>query len=164
MQHETGLPELPPSLSSLIGTAVTEARHLNPSRYQPNYNFWHASCPAACFICDAGAVIAAILIPAGDDFSSDTTVDPDAFPREWRDALLALDFARSGSLHEALTAFVQAYDPGAPFDPAPFREIDQNIFHALGPNTNGDYTDWPTFHAHLDYMDQVASQLETHDL
>lgn len=164
MPHETGLPALPLSLSSLIRTAVTEARHLNPSRYQPNYNFWHASCPAACFICDAGAVIAAILVPASDQLDYGSTVYPDEFPREWHEALLALDFARSGNLHEALAAFVQAHDAGAPFDPAPFKDIDRAIFRALGPNTNGDYTDWPTFHAHLDYMEEVAGQLETRGL
>ena len=164
MNQQSRLPEVPATLSGLIRTAIDEARRLNPSIYEPNHGFWHASCPAACFVCDAGAVIAGILIPASDDLSPSSTVYPDHLPRHWHDALLALDFARSGSLHEALASFVQAHESGAPFDTAPFNNTDQTIALSLGPNANAAYTDWPSFHAHLDYMEQVASQLELRDL
>ena len=164
MNQQSRLPEVPATLSGLIRTAITEARRLDTSIYEPNHSFWHASCPAACFVCDAGAVIAGILIPASNDLSPTSNVDPDDLPRQWCNALLALDFARSGSLHEALASFVQAHNPGAPFDSAPFNDTDHAISLALGPNFNGSYTDWPAFRAHLNYMEKVASQLEMRDL
>lgn len=164
MTPQSQLPEVPATLSALIRAAIAEARRLDPSVYQPNHEFWHAPCPAACFVCDAGAVIAGLLIPASDDLSPTSTVYPEELPREWHDALLALDFARSGRLHEALASFFQAHDPGAPFDPAPFHTVDRTVFRFLGPNVYSDYTNWTAFHAHLDYMEQVASQLEMREL
>ena len=163
MNDQSKLPDVPETLSELIRTAITEARRLDTAIYEPNHAFWHASCPAACFVCDAGAVIAGILIPASDDLTPTSTVYPDHLPRQWEHALLALDFARSGSLHEALASFAQAHEPGAPFDSAPFNDADHAISLALGPNFNGAYTDWPTFQAHLAYMERLADHLATID-
>ena len=163
MNEHSSLPEVPETLSALIRAAVSDARALDPAAYEPKYNLWHASHPAGCFVCDAGAVVAGTLIPASDQLNANTTCYPDSFPHPWEQALQAIDAARSGCISDALFYLQRAHDPGAPFDPAAFSEIDDAVLDALGPNEHSGYTDWPTFHAHLAYMERLADHLDTID-
>ena len=160
MNERSAFPDVPDSLSPLIRTAVSDARALDPAAYEPKYNLWHSSHPAACFICDAGAVVAGTLIPASDSLTPNTTCYPNSFPHAWEQALHALDAARSGCISDALAYFRRAHDPGAPLDPSPFFELDDKILDLLGPNEHSGYTDWDSFHAHLAYMERVAEQLD----
>ncbi|MCY3671167.1 MAG: hypothetical protein OXH14_08805 [Alphaproteobacteria bacterium] len=161
MTPQSQLPEVPATPSALIRAAIAEARRLDPSVYQPKYHTWHSSDPAACFICDAGAVVAGTLIPASESFTVNTSCYPNYFPHAWEQALHAIDAARCGYIGDALAYLQRAHDPGAPFDPAAFSEINDAVLEALGPNCNATYTDWPTFNAHLAYMERLAEHLDT---
>ena len=160
MTARFGLQDVPDKLSKLIRLAISDARRLDPAIYEPDHGVWHTPLPAACFVCDAGAVIAGTLIPSTEKHSPNCFLAPNCFPEPWARALRAIDAARSGSIHEALAYLVIAHDPAAAFDPAPHRAVDNAIFHALGDNECCEYTDWDTFKAHLSYMDRVADQLE----
>ena len=160
MPAHFGLPDVPDKLSTLIRLTISDARKLDPSIYEPNHGVWHTPLPAACFVCDAGAIIAGTLIPSTEEHSPNCFLAPNCFPEPWDRALRAIDAARSGSIHEAIAYLVIAHDPAAPFDTDPHRAVDNTIFHALGNNECSDYNDWDTFNAHLSYMDRVAEQLE----
>ena len=163
MTPETGLPGIPDRLSDLIRLAIHGARSLDSSVYRPSYNSWHSwhtGFPGKCHFCDAGAVIASTLVPACDRYKGYLSLGPKDFPHPWQHALFALDAAREGDVYLAYAHLGHAQCPGEPIDDTPYDTTVQDILDDLGPNEKSEYGDWDAFHAHLAWMEELASRLD----
>jgi len=161
MTPEPGLPEIPDRLSDLIRLAIDGARSLDSSVYTPSYNSWHTPfSDAKCHFCDAGAVIAATLVPACDRYKGYLNLRPNDFPHPWKHALLALDAAREGDVYLAYAHLGHAHCPGEPIDDTPYDTTVQDILDTLGPNGKSEYGDWDAFHVHLAWMEELTSRLD----
>ena len=149
--------QVPDRLSQLIRMAIQDGRKvLNQDDLTPEFSVWHEwqSVEKKCAVCLAGAVIANTL-----GANPTTNVRPTELPEEWRRALWALDYIRTGDYNTAIAYFYRSDDDYGEEQTA-LTKLGLAYLEEWESPDYMDFVNHKQFAQHLDSLEHIANTFE----